>query len=198
MGKPEDYVEKYLVKQCKKQDFGCLKFTSPGTNGVPDRIIIADGQTIFVETKRAGGKLRRLQEEITAEMRRQGADVRVADTRELVDELLAEIAGGPANTAKAKTPDITHLLRGQLAATLPQATPEQLDDLMNLSKDAGERLKVGQAGSGTPEGGQDTEQPQAVIGRVQALAERWETIPALRRGPAARELREAMEPVQGS
>lgn len=197
MGKPEDYVEKYLMKQCKRRDFGCLKFTSPGTNGVPDRIIIANGRIVFVETKRAGGKLRRLQEEITAEMRRQGADVRVADTRELVDEILEEIAGTPKSIL-IKTPDITHLLRGQLAARLPQATPEQIDELMNLAKEAGERLKARQAGSGDAEDDPNTQQPQAVIGRVQALAERWKTVPALRRGAAARELQEALSPEDGS
>ena len=198
MGKPEDYVEKYLMKQCKRRDFGCLKFVSPGTNGVPDRIIIANGRIVFVETKRAGGKLRRLQEEITAEMRRQGADVRVADTRELVDEILAEIEANPAPRPRPHTPDITGLLRKDLADQLPDATPEQIDELTATAKQLGASLNA-DAGSDASENLHRTIQHQkSVIDRVRALAERWKTVPALRRGAAARELQEALAPADGS
>ena len=88
MGKPEAYVEDYLVKQCKKFDFLCLKFAPCGIRGVPDRIIIGNGQTVFVETKRTGGKLRELQEVIIQKMKDHGAIVYIANSREFVDELL--------------------------------------------------------------------------------------------------------------
>lgn len=190
MGKPEDYVEKYLTKKCRARGYGCLKFTSPGTNGVPDRIIIANGRILFVETKRAGGKLRRLQEEITGEMRRQGADVRVADTRELVDDLLAELGGESSRTAGAGTPEIGHLLRDELAASLPLATPEQIQDLMDQAEKVGRAMGAGNsepAPGETPDGAD-----RAALERIKALVSRWESVPALRRGTAARELREAL------
>ena len=57
MGQAEGIVETYLKKECEKQNFTCYKFTSPGTTGVPDRIVIGNGQTIFVETKSSTGRL---------------------------------------------------------------------------------------------------------------------------------------------
>ena len=91
MTKPEAAVENHLISQCKKLKFMCLKFTSPGTTGVPDRVVIANGHTVFIEIKRPGGKLRRLQEVMVAEMRSHGAVVHVADTKDLVDDVLAQL-----------------------------------------------------------------------------------------------------------
>lgn len=201
MGKPEDFVEKYLMRRCKAMGFGCLKFTSPGTSGVPDRIVIGNGRTVFVETKRAGAKLRRLQEVITAEMRKQGADVRVADTREMVDEFLTEIAGNPAQAAQPGTPDILPLLKRKLAEALPEATPAQIEELLAVSQGLGAALRDQRSDADTdsqmpvlPAG----EQQETIIDRVHALADRWASVPALRRGSAARELREALVPAPGS
>lgn len=151
MGKPEAYVEKYLVKRCKALGFGCLKFTSAGTNGVPDRIVIGNRRTVFVETKRPGEKLRRLQEVIIAEMRSQGADVRVADTRELVDELLDEIATTPESVARQSTPDINGLLREQLVRSLPHASPAQIEQLITSTRILAASMNEG-AGTGTHPG----------------------------------------------
>lgn len=88
MGKPEGIIENYLKTQAEKQGFLCLKFTSPGTSGVPDRVLIGYGHTIFVETKRTGGTLRKLQEKITEKMVNHGATVYVIDTKQDVDRLL--------------------------------------------------------------------------------------------------------------
>lgn len=90
MGQPESYVEKYLYKHVLRRGGMCLKFES-GINGVPDRVVILAGRTVFVETKAKGEKPRRLQEVQIERMRAAGADVRVADTRELVDALLDEL-----------------------------------------------------------------------------------------------------------
>lgn len=91
MPTPEGIVEKYFTRQCKALGFMCLKFTAPGTTGVPDRVIIANGQTVFVELKAPGKGPRRLQQEVIKEMRDHGALVYVTNTKELVDELLAEL-----------------------------------------------------------------------------------------------------------
>ena len=48
----EKCIEKHLVKGVKKLGGLCYKFVSPGTQGVPDRIIItAQGRIIFAELK---------------------------------------------------------------------------------------------------------------------------------------------------
>ena len=45
----EASIEKRLVEGVKKLGGICLKFVSPSTPGVPDRIVItADGRVIFV------------------------------------------------------------------------------------------------------------------------------------------------------
>ncbi|MCB5280565.1 hypothetical protein [Arthrobacter sp. ES1] len=148
---PEGIIEDHLLKQCKKLKFMCLKFTSPGNTGVPDRVIIGNGQTVFLELKRPGEGPRRLQEEVIAEMISHGAAVRVADTKDLVDELLAEIIAGsvrvpapkPLRKARLFTPrppDITGRLRDQLAQSLPTATPAQVDELMTAAGNTGRAL----------------------------------------------------------
>lgn len=91
MGKPEAEVEGYLVRQVTSAGGICYKFTSPTTNGVPDRVIIAYGHVVFVECKRPGAHTRKLQDNVIRRMRAHGADVRVADTRDLVDEIVSDI-----------------------------------------------------------------------------------------------------------
>lgn len=91
MGKPEGKIEDYLKKQAEKAGFICWKFTAPSTDGVPDRVLIGYGKTAFVETKREGGTPRKLQKVTIKEMQDHGALVYVADTKELIDQLLNEL-----------------------------------------------------------------------------------------------------------
>lgn len=91
MGKPEAYVEGYLVRRAKKRGFLCLKFTAPGVRGVPDRLLITPSGTFFIELKAEGEKLRPQQVHRIAEMRAAGAIVHVIDSREGVDALLDSI-----------------------------------------------------------------------------------------------------------
>jgi hypothetical protein len=150
---PEGKVEDHLFKQCKKLDFVCLKFTSPANSGVPDRVIIGNGLTVFLELKAPGESLRALQHERINEMISHGAIVRVADTTDLVDALLAEIVTGTVSSPALKerrkarvftprTSDITTLLRDQLAGSLPKATPTQVDELMTMAKKAGQNINA--------------------------------------------------------
>lgn len=100
MGKAEDYVEGYLYDRVKARGGMCLKFTS-GISGVPDRIVILNGRTVFVETKAPGGKPRRLQLVRHQEMRTAGADVRVIDTRPQVDDLVDELTDSASTERSA-------------------------------------------------------------------------------------------------
>lgn len=56
MTKLEKELEADLVQEIKALDGLCLKWTSPGTSGVPDRIILLpNGVTAFAELKRPKG-----------------------------------------------------------------------------------------------------------------------------------------------
>lgn len=88
MGKPEGKIEDYLLAQAGRNGCLCYKFTSPGTNGVPDRVIfIPPNKTIFVEVKAPKGHLRPLQKIIIKNMVRHGAVVFVTYTKPAVDIL---------------------------------------------------------------------------------------------------------------
>lgn len=91
----ESQIERRLVEGVKRLGGMCLKFVSPGTLGVPDRIIItAKGRVIFVELKAETGCLTKIQRYVIGEMQKRGADARVVKGIDEVKELLAEIEGG--------------------------------------------------------------------------------------------------------
>lgn len=90
----ENQIERRLVEGIKKQGGMCMKFVSPGTAGVPDRIIItATGKILFVELKTETGHLSKIQMYTIGEMKKRGADVRVIKGLDEVKMLLAEIGG---------------------------------------------------------------------------------------------------------
>lgn len=91
MGRPEHYVEGYLVDECRRRGWWTAKFTSPGMRGVPDQIIVTPATTCFVETKSDNGSLRRQQIRVITHMRRSGALVYTAYTREEVDNIIHEL-----------------------------------------------------------------------------------------------------------
>lgn len=58
----EKEIENRLVKEIKKMGGTAYKFTSPGNDGVPDRIVcLPNGDVIFVELKTEKGKLSNIQ-----------------------------------------------------------------------------------------------------------------------------------------
>ncbi|KEO84771.1 VRR-NUC domain-containing protein [Tumebacillus flagellatus] len=59
----ESALERRLVREVEKIGGECLKWTSPGNRGVPDRIVIVpSGRVYFVEMKAPGKPLEPLQE----------------------------------------------------------------------------------------------------------------------------------------
>ena len=55
-----------------------MKFVSPGSPGVPDRVVITPrGRTVYVELKTSTGRLSKVQKWQIAEMRKRKVDVRV-------------------------------------------------------------------------------------------------------------------------
>ena len=56
MKKSESEIEAYLVKSVKNKNGLCMKWTSPGNAGVPDRIVIVPGGDVYFVELKAEGK----------------------------------------------------------------------------------------------------------------------------------------------
>ena len=86
--KREKDIERRLITEVKKSGGLCLKFISPGWSGAPDRICLwPDGEVVFVELKRPGGRVRPLQERRAEQLRKLGFEVLVVDSTEKIKEL---------------------------------------------------------------------------------------------------------------
>lgn len=82
----EKDIEKYLRKSIKQAGGECLKWVSPGTAGVPDRIVICpDGRIVFVELKRHFEKPRPVQRAVLRRLYRLRCRVVVIDNRKSVE-----------------------------------------------------------------------------------------------------------------
>ena len=91
----EKELERKLVEGILKLGGMCLKFTSPGLAGVPDRIVILPGgRIIFVEMKAQNGRLSQQQQAVLARFTRLGADWAVVSTPELLNIFLENCKGG--------------------------------------------------------------------------------------------------------
>lgn len=91
----ERSIETYLREQVRQAGGIAFKWVSPGNNGVPDRIVIMPGgRVVFAELKAPGRKPTQLQQYQHERLRALGCDVRVIDSREGVDTLIRELAGG--------------------------------------------------------------------------------------------------------
>lgn len=74
----EKDIEKLFRDEIKKAGGEAYKFTSPGNDGVPDRIVmLPGGRIVFVELKTDTGKLSKLQELQCRQIADLGQTVRV-------------------------------------------------------------------------------------------------------------------------
>jgi hypothetical protein len=87
----ESTIEKYLRRYVEKLGGCCWKFVSPGTDGVPDRIVLLGGRVIFVELKRPGETPRPLQLKRHVQLRGLGFEVAVLDSILAVDLFIGEL-----------------------------------------------------------------------------------------------------------
>ena len=85
----EKEIEKKLVERIKKEGGMCLKLTSPGNAGVPDRLcLLPRGRIVFVEMKAPGKKPRPLQVKQIQKIRKLGFRVEVIDSEEGIQKLM--------------------------------------------------------------------------------------------------------------
>lgn len=82
-------MEARLVRGVKAVGGVAYKFVSPGSVGVPDRLVVLPGgKIVFVELKAEDGRLSRMQVYQNAQLRGLGADVRVVKGAAGVEEFL--------------------------------------------------------------------------------------------------------------
>ena len=88
----ESKVEDWMREQVRRRGGAFYKFVSPGTIGVPDRIILRNGGRVtFVELKQDHGRLSEIQKVQIGKLRALGADVRVVYGRKQAEELIDEL-----------------------------------------------------------------------------------------------------------
>ena len=88
----EREVERRLVTAVKKLGGLAPKFTSPGLDGVPDRLVLLpDGRLAFVEVKEPGQKMRPLQLLRKRQLEELGFRVYCIDRPEQIGGVLDEI-----------------------------------------------------------------------------------------------------------
>jgi hypothetical protein len=86
----ERQIEQQLKKAVSRIGGLCLKFTSPGCAGVPDRVVLLPGgRLIFVEIKRPGEVPRPLQMKRLLQLTALGLSAVWIDRYEAIEELLS-------------------------------------------------------------------------------------------------------------
>ena len=94
----EKKIEQKLIKAVRQKGGVCWKFTSPGTAGVPDRIVLMPkGHIAFVEVKAPNQKPRPLQLSRHRLLRRLGFQVYVLDALEDTDKIIKEVMSNEAS-----------------------------------------------------------------------------------------------------
>ena len=90
----EKQIEKELVQAVKAAGGFCPKLTSPGTDGMPDRMVLLPGGHIgFVEVKASGRKPRPLQTARHRLLAQLGFKVYVLDSIGDIHWIISEIGG---------------------------------------------------------------------------------------------------------
>jgi hypothetical protein len=90
----EKQIEQRLKEKVEALGGKAFKFISPGSSGVPDRIILLNSRCFFVELKKPGEKLRPLQRAVHEQFEQLGFHVYVISSLEEVEEFIQKIGGG--------------------------------------------------------------------------------------------------------
>ncbi len=85
-------VESYLVSQCERRGFPCIKFSSEHKIGMPDRLILLpDQRCAWVELKTKGGHLAEIQKLQHKKLEQIGQRVEVIWAKKDVDRLMQDL-----------------------------------------------------------------------------------------------------------
>lgn len=88
----EKDIEQKLVKTVKRKGGLCIKFTSPGMDGVPDRLVLMPKKKMaFIELKATGKKPRPLQIKRMKQLSELGFLCFVLDNTDRIGGMLDEI-----------------------------------------------------------------------------------------------------------
>jgi len=88
----EKDTEAWIRKEVEKLGGVFMKFTSPGNDGVPDRIaIFPDSRLVFVELKKEDGKLTKIQEHQIGRLIRLHQQVCVVRGRKAAEEFMTDM-----------------------------------------------------------------------------------------------------------
>ena len=87
----EKTIEQELKDQIELINGKCLKWVSPGTSGVPDRIVLYKGNIWFVELKSPTGYLSPLQEYWGRWLTKNKFNYRVISSKEQVKQFINDI-----------------------------------------------------------------------------------------------------------
>lgn len=100
----ESKIESYLKQQIKRIGGLCFKWKST-VNGVPDQVIIYDGQTYLVEVKRPGETPRANQVNVHRQIHERGVTVYTVNTNQSIDVFIQDVlhAVVPADNTPAAT-----------------------------------------------------------------------------------------------
>ncbi len=89
----ERQIEQKLVKAVKEEGGMCPKLVSPGTDGLPDRLVLLpEAHVGFVEVKAPGQKPRPLQARRHEQLRELGFQVSVLDDPDQIPGILKEVS----------------------------------------------------------------------------------------------------------
>ena len=93
----EKEIEQRLVRKVQKEGGISPKFVSPGTSGMPDRLVLLqEGRMAFVELKAPGKKMRPLQVKRKRQLEALGYKVFCIDKVDQIEEVINAIKGGDA------------------------------------------------------------------------------------------------------
>ena len=78
----ESTIERKCTLFARQQGWFQVKIEKASIRGIPDRLYIRDGKTVYVEFKNAVGRLSEEQVRVIAQMREHGAEVYVISSME--------------------------------------------------------------------------------------------------------------------
>lgn len=88
----EKSIERYLVGECARRGWLCLKYASMTEAGYPDRLIVMDGGlTAWCELKSKGRQMRPIQQRRYETLTAMGHIVDVCDSRAAVDDYILRL-----------------------------------------------------------------------------------------------------------